>query len=79
MLYSDYLKDKSHNAIKLNDVEGVPCILTHSKGKDLKNYEIYGNSYQDTRPQPAHQRNTGPADKRGTRENPHIYMYDCRR
>lgn len=49
MLYSDYLKDKSHNAIKLNDVEGIPCILTHSKGKDLKNYEIYGNSYQAIR------------------------------
>ena len=49
MLYSDYLKDKSHNAIKLNNVEGVPCILNHSKGKDLKNYEIYGNSCQATR------------------------------
>ena len=49
MLYSNYLRDKSQNAIKLNEVEGVPCILTHSKGKDLKNYEIYGNSYQATR------------------------------
>lgn len=49
MLYSNYLRDKSQNAIKIEEVEGNPCIIEKSKGRNLKDYKIYGNSYQATR------------------------------
>lgn len=49
MLYSNYLRDKSQNAIKIEEVEGNPCIIENSKGRNLKDYKIYGNSYQATR------------------------------
>lgn len=52
MLYSNYLRDKSQNAIKIKEIEGVPSILKHSKGKDIKKYEIYGNNIQDGTPTP---------------------------
>ena len=53
MLYRDYLKDKYQNAaVKLANAEGVPCVLEYSKGKNLRNYEIYGNSVQDGTPTP---------------------------
>lgn len=53
MLYRDYLKSKYQNtAVKLANAEGVPCVLEYSKGKNMKNYEVYGNSVQDGTPTP---------------------------
>ena len=53
MLYRDYLKDKYQNtAVKLANAEGVPCVLEYSKGKNMRNYEVYGNSVQDGTPSP---------------------------
>lgn len=49
MLYSNYLRDKSQNAIKIKEAEGNPCVIEKSKGRNLKDYKIYGNSYQATR------------------------------
>lgn len=43
-IYSDYLKRKSQNAIRFGYSDEYPCILKNSKGKDLKNYQISGNS-----------------------------------
>lgn len=49
MIYRDYLKDKNQNSIKFKEVEGTsPLSIFHSKGRDLKNYQIYGNSTQKT-------------------------------
>ena len=44
--YSDYLRRKSHDAIKFGYSEGYPNQIVDSKGKDLRNYKIYGNSIQ---------------------------------
>lgn len=45
MLYRDYLKSKYQNtAVKLANAEGVPCVLEYSKGKNMRNYEVYGNT-----------------------------------
>ena len=45
----DYLKDKNQNSIKFKEAEGAsPLSISHSKGRDLKNYQIYGNSTQKT-------------------------------
>ena len=45
MLYRDYLKNKYQStAVKLANAEGVPCVLEYSKGKNMRNYEAYGNS-----------------------------------
>lgn len=53
MLYRDYLKSKYQNtAVKLANAEGVPCVLESSKGKNMRNYEVYGNSVQDGTPTP---------------------------
>lgn len=53
MIYRDYLKDKYQStAVKFANAEGVPCVLEKSKGKPLKNYEVYGNSVQDGTPSP---------------------------
>ena len=53
MLYRDYLKDKYQNtAVKLANAEGVPCVLEYTKGKNIRNYEVYGNSVQDGVPTP---------------------------
>ena len=53
MLYRDYLKSKYQNtAVKLANAEGVPCVLEYSKGKNVRNYEVYGNSVQDGTPSP---------------------------
>ena len=53
MLYRDYLKNKYQNtAVKLANAEGVPCVLEYSKGKNMRNYEVYGNSVQDGTPSP---------------------------
>ena len=53
MLYRDYLKNKYQNtAVKLANTEGVPCVLEYSKGKNMRNYEVYGNSVQDGTPTP---------------------------
>ena len=53
MLYRDYLKDKYQNtAVKLANAEGVPCVLEYTKGKNIRNYEVYGNSVQDGTPTP---------------------------
>lgn len=51
MSYGDYLRNKYHHAaVKIADAEGVPCVLEYSKGKNIRNYEIYGNSVQDGTP-----------------------------
>ena len=52
MLYHDYLKDKYQSACRLEIAEGVPCVLEGSKGKNIRNYEVYGNSVQDGTPSP---------------------------
>ena len=52
MLYRDYAKDKYQNAFQISNAEGVPCVLKGSKGKNLRNYEVYGNSVQDGTPSP---------------------------
>ena len=53
MIYGNYLREKYNNtAVKLADAEGVPCVMECSKGKNLRNYEIYGNSVQDGTPSP---------------------------
>lgn len=53
MLYRDYLKDKYQStALKTAYAEGVPCVLEYSKGKNIRNYEVYGNSVQDGVPTP---------------------------
>ena len=53
MIYGNYLRDKYNNtALKIADAEGVPCVMEYSKGKNLRNYEIYGNSVQDGTPSP---------------------------
>lgn len=53
MIYGDYLRNKYHHAaVKIADAEGVPCIMEYSKGKNLRNYEIYGNSVQNSTPSP---------------------------
>lgn len=52
MLYRDYLKDKYQSACRLEIAEGVPCVLEYSKGKNMRNYEVYGNSVQDGTPTP---------------------------
>lgn len=53
MIYGNYLRDKYNNtALKIADAEGVPCIMEYSKGKNLRNYEIYGNSVQNGTPSP---------------------------
>ena len=53
MLYRDYLKSKYQNtAVKLANAEGVPCVLKYSKGKNMRNYEVYANSVQDGTPSP---------------------------
>lgn len=49
MIYRDYLKAKNQNSIKFKEIEGAsPLSISHSKGRDLKNYQIYGNSTQKT-------------------------------
>lgn len=53
MIYGNYLRNKYNNAaVKLADAEGVPCIMEYSKGKNMRNYEIYGNSVQNGTPSP---------------------------
>ena len=53
MLYRDYLKDKYQStALKTAYADGVPCVLESSKGKNIRNYEVYGNSVQDGTPTP---------------------------
>ena len=53
MIYGNYLRDKYNNtAVKLANAEGVPCVLEYSKGKNIRNYEVYGNSVQDGTPTP---------------------------
>ena len=53
MIYGDYLRNKYHHAsVEIADAEGVPCIMEYSKGKNLRNYEIYGNSVQNGTPSP---------------------------
>ena len=45
-MYSDYERRKSHNAIKFGYSDGYPNTIKNSKGKDLKDYKIYGKSVQ---------------------------------
>lgn len=49
MLYANYLRDKKQSLVKFAEVEGTsPLDLPKSKGKAPKNYQIYGNSTQET-------------------------------
>lgn len=52
MLYANYVRNKMRHLYKTAEAEGVPCILKYSKGKYMKDYEIYGNSMQDGTPSP---------------------------
>lgn len=47
MLYGDFKRKQMHNSVNIKTVEGIPPLqLLKSKGKPLKDYKIYGNSYQ---------------------------------
>lgn len=48
-IYGDYLKRKSQNAIRFGYSDEYPCILKNSKGKDLKNYQVTGNSIKQNK------------------------------
>lgn len=48
-VYSDYLRRKSQDAIRFGYSDEYPCIAENSKGKDLKSYEIAGNSVQQNK------------------------------
>lgn len=52
MIYANYVRNKMRHLYKTAEAEGVPCILKYSKGKYMKDYEIYGNSVQDGTPSP---------------------------
>lgn len=52
MLYANYVRNKMRHLYRTAEAEGVPCILKYSKGKYMKDYEIYGNSVQDGTPSP---------------------------
>lgn len=52
MLYANYVRNKMRHLYKTAEAEGVPCILKYSKGKYMKDYEIYGNSVQNGTPSP---------------------------
>lgn len=52
MFYANYVRNKMRHLYKTAEAEGVPCILKYSKGKYMKDYEIYGNSVQDGTPSP---------------------------
>lgn len=51
MLYANYVRNKMRHLYKpiIAEAEGVPCVLEYSKGNYMKDYEIYGNSFQATR------------------------------
>ena len=48
-MYSDYLRRKSHDALKFGYSDGFPNMITNSKGRYLKNYDIYGNTIQSNK------------------------------
>ena len=54
MLYANYVRNKMRHLYKpiIAEAEGVPCVLEYSKGKYMKDYEIYGNSVQNGTPSP---------------------------
>lgn len=52
MLYANYAREKLHNLTLVKEARGYPCVLLKSKGKNLKDYEIYGNSVQNGTPTP---------------------------
>lgn len=54
MLYANYVRNKMRHLYKpiIAEAEGVPCVLEYSKGKYIKDYEVYGNSVQDGTPSP---------------------------
>lgn len=47
--YSDYLRRKSQDAIKFGYSDEYLCIAENGKGRDLKSYEICGNSVQQNK------------------------------
>ena len=50
MLYADYIREKSHNTLKIAENEGIlPLTIQKSRGRNLKDYKIYGESTQNTR------------------------------
>lgn len=51
-MYSDYLRRKSHDAIKFGYAEGSPCKLSKVKKTKTMNYEIYGNNGRNYLPYP---------------------------
>ena len=47
MIYNNHVRNMMGGTTKIKTVEGVPPLtLSKSKGKNLKDYKIYGNSYQ---------------------------------
>lgn len=47
MLYRNFKEEEMRNLENIKTVEGIPPLtLPKSKGKSLKDYKIYGNSYQ---------------------------------
>ena len=47
MLYRNFKEEQMKNILKVGRVEGIPPLtLPMSKGKNLKQYQTYGNSYQ---------------------------------
>lgn len=51
-MYSDYLRRKSHDAIKFGYAAGSPCKLSKVKKTKTMNYEIYGNNGRNYLPYP---------------------------
>lgn len=44
MLYANYAREKLHNLTLVKEASGYPCVLLNSKGKNLKDYRIYGET-----------------------------------
>lgn len=50
MLYADYIREKSRNTLKFAEDEGaLPLTIQKSRGRNLKDYKIYGESTQNTK------------------------------
>lgn len=44
MIYTDYMRRKMHNVVKLDTKEGYPLTVYNCANKNLKDYTIYGNT-----------------------------------
>ena len=50
MSYGDYLRNKYHHAAVELQIQRAFVHSEYLKGKNIRNYEIYGNSVQDGTP-----------------------------